>query len=162
MIRAVRALYFTALGLWVGGMATLAFVVAPTLFRVTRPTAGLAFGAILRSFGPFQLVLGAIASVTVVVLLNSGEVSPRAGWIRLGVLVLMLLLVCTSQFYLGPAIDRERNAVPNFDSIPRGVPAKARFDSLHRTSVVLASATLLLGVGLLALSAAGVKSRDGA
>lgn len=162
MIRAVRALYFTALGLWVGGMATLAFVVAPTLFRVTRPSAGMAFGAILRSFGFFQLAFGAIVTLTLVILLKAGEVSPRAGWIRLGVLVLMLLLVCTSQFYLGPAIDRERNALPNFDSIPRGVPAKARFDALHRASVVLAGATLVLGVGLLALSAAGLKNRDGA
>jgi hypothetical protein len=163
MIRAVRALYFTALGLWVGGMATLAFIVAPTLFRTqSRAVAGSAFGAILRSFGPFQLVLGAIAIVAVALLLKTGELRARTGLIRLGVLLLMLLLVCTSQFYLGPALEQERAAVPNFEATPSGIPAKARFDSLHRWSVRLAGATLIAGVGLLVLSAATSKSSDGA
>jgi hypothetical protein len=162
VIRTVRALYFIALGLWVGGMATLAFVVAPTLFRVTRGTAGQAFGSILRSFGPFQIAFGVVAAVTLAVLIKIGDLKTRTGLIRLGVLAVMLILVCTSQFYLSPAIERERLSIANFDSMPPGVPAKARFDSLHRTSVWLASATLILGVGLLGLSAAGVKSADGA
>lgn len=162
MIRTVRALYFTALGLWVGGMATLAFVVAPTLFRTVRPVAGTAFGAILRGFGPFQLVFGAVSIVTLAILIKLGEVTTRAGLARLGVLALMLVLVCVSQFYLSPAIEQERAAVANFDSIPSGVPAKARFDSLHKWSVRLAGVTLVAGVGLLALSAAGSKKPDGA
>ena len=161
MIRTFRALYFTALGLWVGGMATLAFIVAPTLFRTARPVAGTVFGAILRGFGTFQLVLGAIAVVAVVLLMRVGELKTRTGAIRLGVLAVMLLLVCTSQFYVGPAIEHERASIANFDAIPSGVPAKARFDSLHRWSVRLAGATLIAGAGLLALSAATSKSSDG-
>jgi hypothetical protein len=164
MIRTVRAFYFTALGLWVGGMATLAFIVAPTTFRTapSRADAGTIFGAILRTFGTFQLVLGVIAIVAVAILIKSGELRPRTGLIRLGVLLLMLALVCGSHFHLGPAIERERAAVPNFNAIPSGVPAKARFDSLHRWSVRLAGATLVLGAGLLVLSAATSKSSDGA
>jgi hypothetical protein len=162
MIRTVRALYFTALGIWVGGMATLAFIVAPTLFRTARPVAGTVFGAILRGFGTLQVVLGVIAVVAVVLLMKAGELKTRTGGIRLGVLAVMLLLVVTSRFYLGPAIERERNSIANFDAIPSGVPAKARFDSLHRWSVRLAGATLIAGAGLLALSAATSKSSDGA
>ena len=162
MIRVVRALYVTALGLWVGGMATLAFIVAPTLFRTNRPVAGQLFGAILRAFGPLQLALGAVAVLTTLVLVKAGEVKGRPALTRLGVLGLMLVLVCVSQFYVGPAIERERDLIPNFDAIPSGVPAKARFDSLHRWSVRLAGVTLVAGVGLLALSAAGSKTPDGA
>jgi uncharacterized membrane protein len=162
MIRTARALYFTALGIWVGGMATLAFIVAPTLFRTARPVAGTVFGAILRGFGTLQVVLGVIAVVAVVLLMKAGELKTRTGGIRLGVLAVMLLLVVTSRFYLGPAIERERNSIANFDAIPTGVPAKARFDALHRSSVLLAGATLIAGAGLLALSAATSKSSDGA
>ena len=162
MIKAVRALYFTALGLWVGGMATLAIIVAPTLFRTVRPVAGTAFGAILKSFGTFQMVLGALVVAAVAILMKTGELKTRTGLIRLGILAVMLLLVCTAQFYIAPALQHERESIPNFDSIPTGVPAKARFDSLHRWSVRLAGTTLLLGAGLLALSAATSKSSDGA
>lgn len=164
MIRTARALYFTALGLWVGGMATLAFLVAPTLFRSapSRAVAGSLFGAILRGFGPFQLVFGAVSVIALAVLMKVGELNTRAGLIRLGVLVLMILLVCVSQFYVGPAIERERAAVPNFDATPSGVPIKARFDALHRWSVNLAGATFVAGVGLLAFSAARLQHSDGA
>ena len=162
MIKAARAFYFTSLGLWVGGMATLAFIVAPTLFRTVRPVAGTAFGAILRGFGTMQLVLGALVVASVAVMMKAGELKLRTGWIRLGVLAVMLLLVCTAQFYIAPALQHERESIPSFDSIPSGVPAKARFDSLHRWSVRLAGTTLLLGAGLLALSAATSKSSDGA
>jgi uncharacterized protein DUF4149 len=163
MIRAARAVYFTALGLWVGGMATLAFVVAPTVFRTapSRAIAGTIFGSVLRSFGPVQIVLGIVAVLAVAVLLKSREVQPRSGWLRLSVLVVMLLVACNAQFVLGPAIERERNSIPNFDSVPAGVPVRARFDSLHAWSVRLASVSLLAGVGLLAVSAARAKSSDG-
>jgi hypothetical protein len=164
MIRAARVLYFTALGLWVGGMATLAFIVAPTLFRTasSRAVAGTLFGAVLRSFGPLQLVLGGIAAVSVIVLMQFGELRRRSGLLRLAALLLMLLLSCNAQFNLGPAIERERASVANFDGMPPGVPARARFDSLHKWSVWLASVTLLTGVGVLACSAATMKSSDAA
>jgi len=162
MNRAARAVYFTALGVWVGGMATLAFVVAPTAFRtVARPVAGTIFGAILRSFGPMQLALGIVAALAVAVLMKGGEVRGRSGWIRLSVILVMLLIACNAQFVLGPAIEHERASIPNFDSVPAGVPARARFDSLHAWSVRLASVSLLAGLGLLAWSAATVKPSDG-
>jgi len=163
MNRAARALYFTALGMWVGGMATLAFVVAPTAFRtVARPVAGTVFGAVLRAFGPMQIGLGIVAAVAVAVLMKGGELRLRGGVIRLGILLLMLLIACNAQFVLGPAIEHERASIPNFDSVPAGVPARARFDSLHAWSVRLASISLLAGLGLLIWSAATVKPADGA
>jgi hypothetical protein len=164
MIRAARALYLTALALWVGGMATLAFIVAPTLFRLARPVAGTVFGSILRSFGILQLVLALIALAAVIVLHATGNIRPKTGYLRLGILLLMLLLVCGSQFFIAPAIERERAAVANFDSVPAGVPARARFDALHRWSVRVAGLTLLLGAGLLIVTAGSSEGKpsDGA
>ena len=164
MNRAARVVYFTVLGLWVGGMATLAVVVAPALFRnpIPRALAGTLFGSILKSFGPVQIGLGIIASLAVAVLMKGGELRPRSGWLRLAALLVMLLIACNAQFVLGPAIEHERASIPSFDSVPAGVPARARFDSLHAWSVRLASVSLLAGLGLLARSAATVKPSDGA
>jgi hypothetical protein len=162
MNRAARALYFTALGIWVGGMATLGVVVAPTLFHsAPRALAGTMFGSVLRAFGPVQIALGILAALAVGVLIKGGELRPRSGWIRLSVLLLMLLVALNAQFVLGPAIEQERASIPNFDSIPAGVPARARFDSLHAWSVRLASLSLLAGLGLLVWSAATVRASDG-
>jgi len=162
MNKAARAIYFTALGLWVGGMATLAFVVAPTVFRtVPRATAGTIFGSVLKAFGPLQIGLGIVAAIAVGILIKGGELKLRSGLLRLGVLAVMLLVACNAQFVLGPAIERERTALVNFDSLPPGVPARARFDSLHKWSVWLGSVSLLAGVGLLVRSAATVKPPDG-
>ena len=164
MIRAARSLYFTALGLWVGGMATLAFVVAPTLFRTapSRAVAGTIFGSILKSFGTLQIALGCVALVAALWMMLRGDLEKRSGVCRLAVLVVMLLLACNAQFYLGPAIERERTTVVNFDSLPPGVPARARFDSLHKWSVWLGSVTIFLGLGLFARSAWTLKSSDAA
>ena len=161
MIRAARALYFTVLGVWAGGMATLAFIVAPTLFRSapSRAIAGSLFGSVLRSFGTLELVLGLLAVAAVLLLWWKADLSPKGGTVRIVVLSLMIGLSALSGFHLGPAIERERASIPNFESVPARVPARARFDSLHAWSVRVGALTLLLGVGLLAGSAATLKPR---
>lgn len=164
MIRGARAVYFTALGIWVGGMATLAFIVAPTLFRTapTRAVAGTIFGAVLHSFGVMQIALGVLVLASLSVLRIAGEFRGKSAGIRIGAVLLMLLLVCASQFFIAPAVQRERDAIPNFESVPVGVPARAKFDALHAWSVRVAGTTLLLGAGLLIVSAVRTKSSDGA
>lgn len=164
MTRGGRALFFTALGIWVGGMFTLAVVVAPSVFHLapSRAAAGTIFGGVLRLFAPWQINLGGLAVVAVVMLRISGDLSLKAALTRGGILLAMLLLVVVSRFYITPEIERER-AAPGFDSIPSGTPARARFDSLHSWSVRLAGLTMLTGAGLLVVSAASLKlNRDGA
>jgi hypothetical protein len=140
-------------------MVTLAFIVAPAIFRgvASRGDAGTIFGSILHSFGLVQMVLALLALAAIVVLQVGGDFRPGHGFYRLGILILMLLLVCVSQYSIAPAIEAQRRAIPNFDAVPAGVPARARFDSLHRWSVRLAGLTLILGAGLLVVSAAKLK-----
>jgi uncharacterized membrane protein len=164
MKRWAQSIFVTALGIWVGGMAVLGFIVAPTVFRTvpSRLQAGTIFGSILERFGPMQIGLGVVCLAALVALRLLGGLPNRAAVIRFGGVALMLILVLISHCYVAPAIVRERQGIVNFDSIPPGTPQKAAFDRLHRMSVQLAVATLALGVGVLVCSALGPKPADGA
>jgi uncharacterized membrane protein len=163
MTRAAHALYLTALGIWVGGMATLGFIVAPTVFRTTpsRLLAGTIFGAVLQRFGPIQIALAVTCLAALGVLIAGGALRGRRAVVRIGGVAIMLALVLVSHLYLAPEIIRERESIANFDSVPSGVPAKARFDRLHRTSVQVAGATLILGAALLVCAAWTSRPGDG-
>ncbi len=163
MIRAAQSIFVTALGLWVGGMATLGIIVAPTVFRTapSRGVAGAIFGSILQTFGSVQIVLALLCLAALIVLLLKGNLKGKSGPLRIATASIMLALVLVSQYHVGPAIAHERETIPNFDSLPSGVPQKARFDSLHKLSVRLAGATLILGLGLLICSTATLRSADG-
>jgi len=163
MIRIANAAFLSALGIWVGGMATLGVIVAPTVFKVlhSRLEAGTVFGGILHRFGMLQIGLAVVCLVSLVMLRLSGGLSTRTAALRIGAIGVMLVLVLVSQFYLAPEIVLERESIVAFDSVPAGTPQKARFDRLHRLSVQAASATLLLGLGVLLWSTSTLKPRDG-
>lgn len=164
MKRWAQAIFVTALGIWVGGMATLGLIVAPTVFRTvsSRHLAGTIFGSVLERFGPMQIGLAAVCLLMLAILRLGTALTDRAAAIRLGGILVMLVLVIHSHHHLAPEIVRERESIANFDSIPPGTPQKARFDHLHQTSVRLAVATLVIGVAVLVCSSLGTKPADGA
>lgn len=163
MSRAANVLFLSALGIWVGGMITLGVVVAPVVFRSlpSRLQAGTVFGNVLQVFGWFEIAWGAVCVICLLLMRLSGGLGSRALLVRLGAIVIMLALVGVSQFHLAPELVRERERLVGFDAIPSGTPEKARFDRLHRLSVRLAGATLVIGCGVLALSLASAKPADG-
>ncbi len=154
MIKTVSAVYFVALGLWVGGLATLSFVVAPLLFKTDRPHAGVNFGTILRGFAWVE----GVCAVLVVggALMLQFHFGGRAGVARVALSVLMALLFSIHAFGISPRIAAERSAIPDFQELAPGHPSRACFDSLHRWSVRVVGANILLGFSLLALSAASL------
>jgi len=159
MIRAGYAAYFLALALWVGGLAALSLVAAPVVFKTapSRPVAGEIFGSVLRAFGYVEMACAAVLAVSSIVL---GLRSPEEGWVRgvrLALVGLMLLLLVTYALGVHPAIAQERDRIPNFAALTEGDPARARFDRLHRWSVRLVGANLLVGTALLIFSAATLK-----
>lgn len=164
MIRAANAAFLSALGIWVGGMATLGMVVAPAVFRnvSSRLQAGTIFGAVLQAFGTVQIVLALVCLASLVALRVGGGLATRRAALRIAAVAVMLVLVLISQYYVAPEIVREREKLVAFDSIPAGTPQKARFDRLHRRSVQLAGGTLLIGLGLLVWSASTSRPNDGA
>src|SRR5258708_30091738 len=134
MTRIANAAFLSALGIWVGGMATLGFIVAPTVFNVmhSRLDAGTVFGWILHNFGVLQIGLAIVCLSSLVALRLAGALGARTATIRIGAVAVMLALVLVSQFYLAPQIVIERESIVAFDSVPAGTPQKARFHRSHR------------------------------
>ena len=157
LVRASTALHFIALALWVGGLAAIAIVVAPTSFQVApRETAGLVVGDSLRAFGRLELVFGAVALFTAVICQFVGVWGPRVRWPRILALVAMagLSLAYTQSVY--PRMAEIRPAAQS-----GAVLEKGEFDRLHRLSTRVVGANLLLGLVVLGASAATMKSPDG-
>jgi putative copper export protein len=156
LVRTACALHFLALSFWVGGLAAIAFVVAPTAFNVApRETAGLVVGDSLRAFGRLELILGAVALFSALICQFVGVWGPRVRWPRLLALVAMagLSLVYTQAIYPPMQELRPRRAPGN--------AAEADFNRLHRMSTRVVGANLLLGIVVLGTSAATMRSPDG-
>ena len=153
LVRASTALHFIALALWVGGLAAIAFAVAPTAFQVApRETAGLVVGDSLRAFGRMELVFGALALFSALICQFVGVWGPPVRWPRILALVAMAGL---SLFYTQSVYPRMAELRPT------GSQGKPEFDRLHRLSTRVVGANLLLGIAVLGVSAATMKSPDG-
>jgi len=143
----IRAAYFAALALWVGGLATISFVVAPTAFQQERPVAGRIVGATLRRFGTVEIACG-------IVVLGSSLLMRRGGrWekiVRPAFGGAMLALTLSYVGWVYPEAAAARDLLPE------------RFASLHRLSVILVAGNILLGATQLLVSAARLKPPDGA
>jgi len=142
----IRAVYAAALALWVGGLATISFVVAPAAFQQDRPAAGKIVGAALRRFGGVEIGCGLVALAASLRLRRGGRwertLRPVAGTV-------MLALTLTYVLWVYPAAAAARD-------LPE------RFALLHRISVLLVSANILVGALQLVVSAARVKPPDAA
>ena len=82
MIRVARIVLMASLALWVGGLATISFVLAPTAFKVqpSRQVAGQIVGASLRNFGVVELVCGVLAvSSSIFLRFKTGRGKPVVG-----------------------------------------------------------------------------------
>ena len=153
----IRQLALTALTVWLGGMATLGLLVAPTTFRVLemadpdagRVLAGAVFGEVLRRFHLLAYACGAVILVCLFVIKFVGP-PPRAFKLRVGLAVLMLAIA----LYSGLPLTREIASVQAQVAAPvRTLPEtdqrRIRFDRLHATSTALMTVNLTLGLILL-------------
>jgi hypothetical protein len=136
MMRAGRLLFWPSMVLWIGGLAALAFIVAPIAFRTAgRETAGAIFGRCLTLFNRVELVAGLLALTGLLLM------KPRKwGWIRPALVGAMTLNVLLIMIWLLPTMEAVRVADP------------AHFDSLHRLSTRLYGGTLLAGIIVIGLA----------
>jgi Domain of unknown function (DUF4149) len=144
------------LALWVGGLAALGSVAAPTLFAVLEardPTggaglAGLLFGAILRRFDQASWMLGGVLIILLGIRAALGP-RPRRLGVRLWTVAAMLAMSLTSALVLSPRIEAIRHdAGGSVRSLPDGDTRKASFGRLHGASTGLFVLTLIAGIGL--------------
>ena len=154
---ALRLVYVLALAVWLGGMAILGAVVAPTIFQTLqtadpeggRALAGLAFGAMLARFHYVAYGCGALLFVTLIAMALLGP-RPRHFAIRCAIVTGMLLVSVYSGLMVLGEIDAIQTEVGTLPSrLPEGDPRRIRFDELHVLSTRLMMVDLLGALVLL-------------
>jgi uncharacterized membrane protein len=151
MTNVLRFIQIFALGTWVGSIIYLSFVVAPGVFGTVanRDQAGAVVGLVLGRLHH----LGVIAAVLYLVVgLGLGRsfkalVQPAALCVTL-----MLALTIVSQHVVTSRLAALRTEMGSVDATPRENPLRVEFDKLHRVSVQLEGATLLVGIVTLYLT----------
>ena len=146
-----------ALVLWLGGLMFFAFVVAPTVFHPgILPTRDLAGNVVNRSLGILHL-MGLLCGVVFVIAsmilskLTAGSVQPFAPAHVL--IYIMLILTLVAQFGVAPKMAALRANMGVIDNIPPTDARRVAFDNLHHWSTRLGGGILILGLGVLLLTA---------
>ena len=142
-----------ALGTWIGGIIFLSFVEAPGVFSllVSREQAGSIVGYSLTRLHYIGMVSALIYLVAGVGLARSAKWFASAAAI---LVIIMLGLTLISELGVRPRINAVRSQLTGtVDATPPQNPLRAQFDRLHRVSVQLEGATLLLGIVALFLTA---------
>jgi uncharacterized membrane protein len=144
-----------ALTIWVGAMASLAFIAAPAIFKVapSRELAGKIFGLILKRF--YYLAYGCSAGVLI-----AGALRWAGHWrglnaaemVRYLIALLMLGLTLYSGLVMTRKLEKLRDEMPGgIDKISKTDPRRAQFNKLHSLSTTLMSFNLLLGLAMAVL-----------
>jgi uncharacterized membrane protein len=158
-----------ALVLWIGGILFFSAVEAPAVFRILgasemRHLAGDIVNRSLTSLHYIGLTCGIIfilcnlaARAEIHNMIISGESATlraaRGASISITLALLMMLLTAFSQFWISPRMHRIRSANPGLEQLPAESDARAEFNSLHTYSTYTEGAVLLLGFGIVILTA---------
>ena len=154
-----------ALIVWIGGVIFFAFVLAPTLFGVL-PTTKLAGDVVNATLTKLHWI-GLISGVVLICSLGYNwqkHVQLRPFALSHIFLLLMLAFTMVSQFGITPRMRRVREQLestqrPDYDPyIPGSVPSlivqySEEFNQLHAWSTRLEGGVLLLGIGVVGLTA---------
>jgi hypothetical protein len=147
-----RFLQLFALGTWLGGILFLSFVVAPGAFARlgSREVAGGFVGFTLSRLH----IIGVSAGLLFLLAgLLSGAVDSGAGRTAALIVALMVLLTGFSQWRVSARLADLRQQMVSVDSTPPDDSRRVEFDRLHKTSVRLEGAVMLLGFAALYLTA---------
>jgi hypothetical protein len=158
MIAALRVIQIAALGIGVGSIVFLSFVVAPSLFgALPREMAGRATAAI---FPRYHLVVGACAATAIAAALL--QAIARGGFgrrfvVELVLLAAMALPVAWGGLVVLPRASAARATLQDPARAAEQAAAKEVFGRLHRRSVALNATALLAGLAALAVAAAPLR-----
>ncbi|MFZ1085891.1 MAG: DUF4149 domain-containing protein [Terracidiphilus sp.] len=144
-----RTLLSLALITWLG--AEIFFpVVAVVTFKVLQPdthTAGAIVGHLLRILHGMGLASGLVALIALALTAALRIYKPRAVLVPMGLLALMLVLTVYSQVGILPAMERDRIAAGGaINVVTAANESRIDFEKLHRRSVYVEEAVLLLGL----------------
>jgi hypothetical protein len=147
------ALYFATLTLWVGGLWTIGYIVAPTLFATLadRQLAAMLAGKLFVLIG--WIGLGCAAYLLIFMLLRIGSAALKR-W-SFWLILLMLGLTAASQFGIHPLLAQLKA-----DALPREVMesiVRDRFVTWHGIASVLYLLQSVLGLLVVIGAGRGLK-----
>ena len=151
----LRFLMILALIVWIGGILFFAFVEAPTLFRVlpTTKMAGDVVSASLTKLHWMGLVSGGVFLVASLLYNWQKHVQLRPFSAIHILVVLMLALTACSHFSITPRMQVLRAEMQTIENLSLTDSRRVEFDRLHEWSTRLEGGVLLLGVGIVFLTA---------
>lgn len=145
------------LAIWIGGLAVLGLVTAPTIFRALealdpvggRTIAAIAFGAVFERFVHLSWGFAALMLALLGARAALGP-RPRRLGIRMWTVTAMLAMSLATGLLIAPRINAIRESTPEtMASLPDNDPRKIEFGRLHGLSNGLMIVTLVAGVGLI-------------
>ncbi|MFZ0820079.1 MAG: DUF4149 domain-containing protein [Candidatus Acidiferrales bacterium] len=148
MSNALRTIEFLCLGVWLGGICLLSFVVAPGAFGIlaSRDQAGAMVGFTL---GRLHLIGIGAGVIYLVAHFLRGSQFPSAARLAAIAVILMIVLTVVSQFYVAAHMADLRQQMGSIERTRADDPLFIQFDRLHHVSVWLEGAVLLIGLAAL-------------
>lgn len=154
MITAVRFVFLATLGSWIGAMAFLSFVVAPTAFGVLdAPQAGDVVGAIFPRYYAIGVSLG-IAAVAAALFLRARSERPRAWTLTIVALAVAVAAAAWAGVAVHPEARRLRSALRSPAATEE---QRSDFARLHRNAVALNLVAMLAAATSLGAAATGLR-----
>ncbi len=153
---AVRYVYIVTLVVWLGGMITIAGVVAPAAFSALeqtstpdgRPAAARVVGEVLRRFHLVSYASGAIMLAALAAMKLIGP-RPRGFGIRIVIVALMLAASAVSGLMVDGRIAQLRDSIGQpVASLPENDPRRTLFGRLHGLSTGLLGLSILGGLAV--------------
>lgn len=150
MSTVLRAIEFLSLGLWLGSIAFLSFVVAPGAFAVlgSRDAAGMMVGYSLARLHFAGIFFGLLFLAA-----RLARTRDFASFTTAAALCVLLMVVLTaaSQFTVSNRMERLKKEMVSVQNTPESDPRRVEFNRLHRASVRYEGAVLLLGLAAMFL-----------
>lgn len=148
----IQWFYLLALTLWVGGIVFFSFFTTPALF--SQLPKDMASQMITVLFPRYYLLGYACGGILLLTTLIESALVRQWPWIRLLVVLLMLGSTVYAGVIVRPAVHDLKIQMKTLEEgTDLGNHLKAKFDSMHRLSVILNMVVLLGGVLLLGIVA---------
>lgn len=150
MLTVAKVIFQLALGLWVGAIVVVSFLVAPAVFgAVPSETAGTVMGRVFPAYYAFTAGGGVVA------LLAALWIRRRTHGVGVSTTVMaMLAVMLGATIYAGAVVSpRARVLRPALHVEPIDPAVRAEFDELHRRAVQLNGLVLLLGLAVVMATA---------
>ena len=154
MTNILRFIQVFALGTWVGSIFYFSAAVAPAAFRVlqSQDQAGLLVEFTLRRLHTLGVAAAVLFLFASAILAMAASGSGKSLLLPVAGVVLMLILTIISQHVVIRRMTFLRSQMVSVAATPPENPFRVEFNRLHRISVQLEGATLLIGFASLYLT----------